>query len=66
MKEITLEQLQEINGGSFLGGFCAVFGTANAIAFLVGASVVTSGVSGIVAAAATGMCLGYSLGTMFD
>ncbi|HKK74283.1 MAG TPA: hypothetical protein VJ953_04355 [Saprospiraceae bacterium] len=52
MKELTINQLEVIEGGGFWGGFCttvAILDAAGAAAALAGATLATGGAAGIAA-----------------
>lgn len=61
MKELTIQQMSNLNGGGWIGGFCGVLGGGSVIAYLMGVSVVTGGVGGIIVGTALVGCAIYGL-----
>ncbi|SHG10484.1 hypothetical protein SAMN05444396_104343 [Flavobacterium segetis] len=64
MKTLEISNLEKIEGGKFIGGFCAAVGAAGAVATLAtlaGATIATGGVAGIVAGVAVGGCAAYGV-----
>jgi hydrogenase maturation factor HypE len=64
MKQLNYIELENINGGGFLDGFCAAVGAVGAgvtIAVIAGATIATGGVAGVVAGVAVGGCAAYGI-----
>jgi len=64
MKELNLEQMEIIDGGSFASGFCITVGLFSAgagIAVLLGATVATGGAAAWLLAGAVAWCAIYAI-----
>lgn len=66
METLSLNELELIEGGSFMAGFCGVLGTAGAIAYYAGATAVTGGAAGVVLGVAVGACAVYGIYSIFS
>lgn len=64
MRELCFSELEMIEGGDWIGGFCGVLGGAGAIAYIAGATAVTGGVGGAILGIGLVGCGAYGIYSM--
>ncbi len=63
MKKIELTKMETIEGGSWLGGFCAVLGVGGVAGYLLKGAAAFTGVGGAVLTVSLVGCAIYGLAT---
>lgn len=63
MKKIELSQMESIEGGSWIGGFCAIVGVGGVAGYLLRGAAAFTGVGGAILTVSLVGCAVYGLAT---